>query len=366
MGRQHFLDGFHDAHRAARPTEHDSRAGAFVGRGDRRPGGAARRTVPDLYPPAASVRGAAQTARLSRRRAAEFARAADRQSHRRAALERALSLVRAGASLARGGDFGRRDRRDQRAHDAGSCRSARAHLPCGRLRAARRQDAERGGLRRGETRARRERSHRPHHADRQFLHDVPQRQRLRSHPASRQSDTVEGIKNHALRDAHSRDRRARGPQMGGDRTAAGGPGEVRLRQHAAGLNYADINLRRGGFYLYAPPKLPTILGNEAAGTVEALGPGVTQVKVGDRVAYVSPSGMYDEPPGGYAEARNIAADRLVILPDGVSERQAAAIMAKGLTASTILHRLYTITPGDVVLIHAAAGGMGTILTQWSK
>jgi NADPH2:quinone reductase len=145
-----------------------------------------------------------------------------------------------------------------------------------------------------------------------------------------------------------------------------GPGEVRLRQHAAGLNYADINLRRGGFYLYAPPKLPTILGNAAAGVVEALGPGVTRVKIGDRVAYVAPSGMYDEPPGGYAEARNIAADRLVHLPDGVSERQAAAIMAKGLTAATILHRLYTIVPNDTILIHAAAGGMGTILTQWSK
>jgi NADPH:quinone reductase len=144
-------------------------------------------------------------------------------------------------------------------------------------------------------------------------------------------------------------------------------GEVRLRQRAAGLNHADINLRRGGFYLYAPPKLPTILGNEAAGVVEALGPDVTRVKVGDRVAYVSPSGMYgDEAPGGYAEARNIPADRLVVLPDGVSERQAAALMAKGLTASAILHRLYRIQPGDPVLIHAAAGGMGTILTQWAK
>jgi NADPH2:quinone reductase len=146
-----------------------------------------------------------------------------------------------------------------------------------------------------------------------------------------------------------------------------GPGEVRLRHRAAGLNYADINLRRGGFYLYSPPSLPTILGNEAAGVVEALGPGVTQVKVGDRVAYVSPSGMYgDEAPGGYAEARNIPADRLVLLPDGVSERQAAALMAKGLTASAILHRLYRIQSGDKVLIHAAAGGMGTILTQWAK
>ncbi len=144
-------------------------------------------------------------------------------------------------------------------------------------------------------------------------------------------------------------------------------GEVRLRHRAVGLNHADINLRRGGFYLYRPPKLPTILGNEAAGVVEALGPGVTQVKVGDRVVYVSPSGMYgDEAPGGYAEARNIPADRLIVLPDYISERQAAALMAKGLTASAILHRLYRIQPGDPVLIHAAAGGMGTILTQWAK
>lgn len=146
-----------------------------------------------------------------------------------------------------------------------------------------------------------------------------------------------------------------------------GPGEVRLRHRAAGLNHADINLRRGGFYLYAPPTLPTILGNEAAGVVETLGPDVTRVKVGDRVAYVSPSGMYGtEAPGGYAEARNIPADRLIVLPDGISERQAAALMAKGLTASAILHRLYKIQPGDTVLIHAAAGGMGTILTQWAK
>ncbi len=148
---------------------------------------------------------------------------------------------------------------------------------------------------------------------------------------------------------------------------APGAGEVRLAQRAAGLNYADINLRRGGFYLYRPPALPTILGNEAAGVVEALGPGVSRVKVGNRVAYVSPSGMYgDEAPGGYAEARNIPADRLVVLPDGVSERQAAALMAKGLTASAILHRLCRIQSGDVVLVHAAAGGMGTILTQWVK
>ncbi len=146
-----------------------------------------------------------------------------------------------------------------------------------------------------------------------------------------------------------------------------GPGEVRLRHRATGLNHADINLRRGGFYLYAPPTLPTILGNEAAGVVEALGPGVTQVKIGDRVAYVSPSGMYGtEAPGGYAEARNIPADRLIVLPDGISERQAAALMAKGLTASAILHRLYKIQRGDTVLVHAAAGGMGTILTQWAK
>ena len=145
-----------------------------------------------------------------------------------------------------------------------------------------------------------------------------------------------------------------------------GPGEVRLRQSAAGLNHADINLRRGGFYLYAPPKLPTILGNEAAGIVEAVGPGVTRPKIGERVAYVAPSGMYDEAPGGYAEARNIAADRLVSLPDGITERQAAALMVKGLTASAILNRVHRIRPGEPILIHAAAGGMGTILTQWAK
>ena len=147
--------------------------------------------------------------------------------------------------------------------------------------------------------------------------------------------------------------------------AAPGPGEVLLRHTAIGVNYADINLRRGTFYLYNPLPMPAILGNEGVGVVETLGPGVTEVKVGDRVAYVSPSGTTAS-PGSYSERRIIVANRLAKIPENVSDEQAAASFIKGLTAWCIVRRAFPVKPGDVVLVHAAAGGVSSFLTQWSK
>jgi len=135
-----------------------------------------------------------------------------------------------------------------------------------------------------------------------------------------------------------------------------GPGQVRLRQSACGLNYIDVYQRDG---LYPLERLPTVLGMEAAGVVEAVGEGVGRFAVGDRVAY--PMCV-----GAYAEARLIDADRLVALPDTISDRQAAAVMLKGLTAHYLLFRSYAVRPGDAILVYAAAGGVGTLLTQWAK
>ncbi len=135
-----------------------------------------------------------------------------------------------------------------------------------------------------------------------------------------------------------------------------GPGEVVLRQTACGLNYIDVYHRTG---LYPVGALPATLGMEGAGVVEAVGEGVARLAVGDRVAY--PMTL-----GAYAETRVIAADRLVKLPDTVSERQAAAIMLKGLTAQYLLFRTYAVKPGDTLLVYAAAGGVGSLLTQWAK
>lgn len=135
------------------------------------------------------------------------------------------------------------------------------------------------------------------------------------------------------------------------------PGEVRVRHAAIGVNFVDIYHRTG---LYALPSLPAIPGVEGAGRVEAVGEGVAGLSVGDRVAY---AGL---PVGGYAEARNIPAARLVRLPDTVPERVAAAAMLRGLTAHMLLHRVARVQPGQTVLIHAAAGGLGLILTQWAK
>jgi NADPH:quinone reductase len=150
-----------------------------------------------------------------------------------------------------------------------------------------------------------------------------------------------------------------------------GPGEATVRHTAISLNFSDINVRRGGFYIANPLKFPVILGNEGAGVVSAIGPGlkeggVTNVAVGDRVAYVGSGGPFYENTGSYAEARNLPARVLVKLPDGISEEVAAACMLKGLTASMVINRVYKPKPGDVVLIHAAASGVGLLLVQWCK
>ncbi|MDZ7810452.1 MAG: alcohol dehydrogenase catalytic domain-containing protein [Arhodomonas sp.] len=133
-----------------------------------------------------------------------------------------------------------------------------------------------------------------------------------------------------------------------------GAGEALVRHTAIGVNYIDVYFRTG---LYTPPGLPFTPGMEAAGVVEAVGAGVTELSVGDRVAYAAP------PPGAYAEARVIAADRLVPVPEGISDEQAAAMMLKGMTAQYLLRRTYRVQPGDTVLVHAAAGGVGLIACQ---
>jgi NADPH:quinone reductase len=143
-------------------------------------------------------------------------------------------------------------------------------------------------------------------------------------------------------------------------------GEVRVRQTAVGINYSDINVRRGGFYIARPLQFPVIIGNEAAGVVESVGPGVSNVKPGDRVAYAGMRGEFFEQTGAYAEVRNVPAERLLVLPDGVSEQQAAAMMVKGFTASLIINRIYRPKAGDVILVHTAASGVGNILCQWCK
>ena len=137
---------------------------------------------------------------------------------------------------------------------------------------------------------------------------------------------------------------------------APGPAEIRIRQTAVGLNFIDVYHRTG---LYPLP-LPTGIGLEAAGVVEAVGAEVTEFRPGDRVAY--PAG----PIGAYAEERLIAADRVVKIPDGISDEQAAAMMLKGMTAHYLLHRTYAVKPGDTILFHAAAGGVGLIACQWAK
>ena len=131
---------------------------------------------------------------------------------------------------------------------------------------------------------------------------------------------------------------------------------MRIRHQAIALNFSDVNVRRGGFYIGAQPKLPLILGNEAAGVLES----------GERVAYAGSGRAFYENTGAYAEERNIPARMLVKLPDGISERVAAAVLLKGLTASMVIHRCYRPRKGDAVLVHAAASGVGLLLVQWAK
>ena len=136
-----------------------------------------------------------------------------------------------------------------------------------------------------------------------------------------------------------------------------GPNQVRVRHTAVGLNFIDIYYRKG---VYAAPQLPFTPGVEGAGVVEKAGAGVTEFKPGDRVAYPS------SPLGAYSEMRVIAADRLVPIPTNVDDRTAAAMMLKGTTAQYLLRRTYRVQPGDTILFHAAAGGVGLIACQWAK
>ena len=133
-------------------------------------------------------------------------------------------------------------------------------------------------------------------------------------------------------------------------------GQALIRQTAAGLNYIDTYHRTG---LYPVASLPVVLGMEGAGVVEAVGEGVREVSVGERVAYCMAI-------GGYAERRLVQARVLVRLPDGISDEQGAAMMLKGCTAQYLLRRTYTVKPGETILIHAAAGGVGLIACQWAK
>jgi len=138
---------------------------------------------------------------------------------------------------------------------------------------------------------------------------------------------------------------------------APGPGEVRLRQTAVGLNFLDIYHRNGSYKL---PELPTALGMEAAGVVEAVGDGVADLKPGDRVAYAGYK------PGAYAEERIMPAERLVPLPESIDDRHAAAMMLQGMTAEYLVRRTFAVKPGQTVLFHAIAGGVGLIACQWLK
>jgi len=148
-----------------------------------------------------------------------------------------------------------------------------------------------------------------------------------------------------------------GPEVLRPETVSLGPpgaGELRLRQTAIGVNFHDCYVRSG---LYRTLSLPGIPGLEAAGIVEAIGPSVTGFAPGDRIAYVEP--RY----GAYAEARLLAADRAVKLPEAVSDQDAASLLVKGLTAELLLHEVQPVGPGDTILAHAAAGGVGRLLCQ---
>jgi NADPH2:quinone reductase len=135
-----------------------------------------------------------------------------------------------------------------------------------------------------------------------------------------------------------------------------GPGQIRIRHHAVGLNFIDV-YQRSGLY---PMTLPAALGMEAAGVVEAVGEGVTHLQPGDRAAYAA------QPPGAYCEARVMPAAQVCPLPDGISFEEGAAMMLKGLTVVYLFHRTVPLKAGDTVLFHAAAGGVGLIACQWAR
>jgi NADPH2:quinone reductase len=135
---------------------------------------------------------------------------------------------------------------------------------------------------------------------------------------------------------------------------APGPGQLRVKQYASGINFIDVYFRMG---MYPAPSLPFVAGNEGAGEVIAVGEGVKDFKVGDRVAYVHAM-------GGYAAERLLPADRAVKLPASISYEQAAGMMLKGMTAQYLIRRVHKVAKGETILVHAAAGGVGLILCQW--
>jgi NADPH:quinone reductase len=136
-----------------------------------------------------------------------------------------------------------------------------------------------------------------------------------------------------------------------------GPGEVRIRNTAVAVNFRDVLMRKG---VHAVRALPSPIGLESAGVVDAIGPGVTGFAAGDRVAY---AGM---PEGSYAEMRVVPATRLIALPTNIDARTAASMMIRGMTARALLHDAYPVKAGDTILVHAAAGGVGLIMCQWAK
>ncbi|TCQ02195.1 NADPH:quinone reductase-like Zn-dependent oxidoreductase [Rhizobium sp. PP-F2F-G36] len=139
--------------------------------------------------------------------------------------------------------------------------------------------------------------------------------------------------------------------------AVPGPGEIRVRHDAVGVNFIDIYHRTG---LYPLPSLPTVIGVEGAGVVEAIGPDVTTLSPGDRIAYAG------APVGAYASTRLLPVARAIRLPDDISTKAAAASMLRGITAHMLLTRTYPVKPGTTILVHAAAGGLGSLLTRWAK
>jgi NADPH2:quinone reductase len=136
------------------------------------------------------------------------------------------------------------------------------------------------------------------------------------------------------------------------------PGELRIRQSAIGLNFSDIYQRRGAHGPYAPAPFPVTLGGQGSGVVDAVGAGVDDFHGGQSVTYIH--------PGAYQAVRNVPASRVIALPDHISEEVAGATLLRGLTAEYLLRRLYVVKPGDAMLIHAAAGGSGVILSQWAR
>ena len=154
-----------------------------------------------------------------------------------------------------------------------------------------------------------------------------------------------------------------GPEVLEARTvpdSAPGKGELRIRQTAIGVNFTDVHGRRGDYAPLRAMPMPLVLGMEAAGVVEAAGEGVERFRVGDRVAYAS------VPIGAYRDVRNFPAARCVALPDGISDRAAAAVLLKGLTVQMLVRRVFRVTPGTWVVFHSAAGGVGSLAGQWLR